>query len=152
MVKSRVDNDLINVPLKLKVRFDYRGVTKPKGIFFSSKNIESAAEEAREHKAALLRNVPFQGIQIEDIETSTHPYTVVEGNNTTPVAYAPVIVTITAEAIEDVVRFIMRDEFRKVEVVEPDTMELSKQDIERFLFRANEELRGIRSQMERRGD
>lgn len=152
MVKARVDNAVVNVPLKLRVRFDYRGTTKPKGLFFGGKNVEQAAEEQREHKAALLRNVPFQGIQVDDIDTSSQIYTVVEDHNGTPVAYAPVLVTVRAEVIEDVIRFIMRDEFRKVEVLEPESLELSKNDIERLLFRVNEELRNYRISMERRAD
>lgn len=150
MVKTRVNGEMVNVPLRLKVRFDYRGVAKSKGLFFGGKNVEQVAEEVREHKAALLRNVPVQGIYIEDIDTSSEVYTVMDEATGGLVAYAPVLVTIKAEVIEDVVRFIMRDEFRKVEVLEPDQVILSRVDVERFLFRMNEELRSYRQILERK--
>jgi hypothetical protein len=69
-----------------------------------------------------------------------------------PVAYAPIQVTIQAEVIEDVVRFIMQEEFRKVELLEPDQVVLGKHDIERLLFKMNEELRAFQIALERRAN
>lgn len=152
MVRAKIENGTVNASIKLRVRFDYRGTAKPKGLFFGGKNVEQVAEEVREHKAALLRNVPFQGIHIEEIDTSSQPYLVVEEPGGAPTAYAPVLVTFRAEVIEDIIRFIMREELRKVEVIEPELIELSKQDIERFLFRVSEEMRYYRTSYERRSD
>ena len=152
MVKAKIENETVNAAIKLRVRFDYRGAAKPKGLFFGGKSVEQVAEEVRENKVALLRNVPFQGIHIEHIDTSSQPYLVVEEPGGAQAAYAPVLVTIRAEVIEDIIRFIMREEFRKVEVLEPEVIELSKQDIERFLFRVSEEMRHYRSSYERRSD
>lgn len=152
MVKAKIGDEFQEMPLRLCVRFDYRGISKPKGFFFGSKNIDEAAEETREHKAALLRNVPVQGIHIEDIDLSNEVYTVFDENIGGPVAYAPIYVTIRAEFIEDVVRFIMCEEFRKVELIEPEQILLSKYDIERLLFKMNEELRLLQVYLERRAN
>ena len=152
MVKAKIGDEIVNMPLRLRVRFDYRGVSKPKGLFFGSKNIDQVAEETRDNKAALLRNVPVQGIHIEDIDTSSEVYTVFDEALGAPVAYAPIQVTIQAEVIEDVVRFIMQEEFRKVELLEPDQVVLGKHDIERLLFKMNEELRAFQIALERRAN
>jgi len=152
LVKAKIGDETVNMPLRLRVRFDYRGVSKPKGLFFGSKNIDQVAEETRDHKAALLRNVPVQGIQIEDIDTSSEVYTVFDEALGAPVAYAPIQVTIQAEVIEDVVRFIMQEEFRKVELLEPEQVLLGKHDIERLLFKMNEELRAFQIALERRAN
>jgi hypothetical protein len=46
----------------------------------------------------------------------------------------------------------MREEFRKVEVLEPQQILLTKHDIERFLFKMNEELRIFQTSIERRSN
>lgn len=152
MVKIRENDEIVHTSLKVRVRFDYKGVARPSRFFFGGKTIEQVAEETREHKVALLRNVPIQGVQIEDIDVSTDVYTVFDDFKGEGVAYAPVLVTIKAETIEDVIHFIARDEFRKVEIIEPEHMYLSKFDVERLLFKMNEELRAYRMDMERRAE
>ena len=54
------------------------------------------------------------------------------------VAYAPAILTANADCIEDMIKFIMRKEFRKIEVLEPSYMEISNKDLEKILFQMNE--------------
>jgi len=152
LVKAKIGDELVNMPLRLVVRFDYRGVNRPKGLFFGSKNVDRIAEENREHQATLLRNVPVQGIHIEDIDTSSETYTLFDDAMGAIVAYAPIQVTIRADMIEDVVRFIMREEFRKVELLEPEQILLTKYDIERFLFKINVELQAMQASIERRGN
>jgi hypothetical protein len=91
----------------------FREWPAPAGFFSAARQFEQVAEETREHKVALLRNVPIQGVHIEDIDTSTDVYTVFDDQRSEGVAYAPVLVTIRAETIEDVIHFTARDEFRK---------------------------------------
>ena len=43
--------------------------------------------------------------------------------------------------LEDLLRFIMRDEFRRIEVMEPSTLVLNSRDVEKLLFRINEIMR-----------
>ena len=47
--------------LRLKVRFDYRGEGKQGRLFSRWKEGEEVAEEIREQRAILLRNIPIQG-------------------------------------------------------------------------------------------
>jgi len=150
MVKVSVGDELVSQPLKLRVRFDYKGVSKPGRFGFGGKNVEQVAEEAREQKVALLRNVPIQGIQVENIDLNSEVYVVHDEISGTEVAYAPVQLLITAGGLEDVIKLIMREEFRKIEVLEPDQMIMTRHDVERFLFRTNEELRAYRSLLERK--
>jgi len=125
--------------IRVKLRLDYAGHGKP-AKWFGGKNVEQTAEEARQHKVSLLRNVPTQGIRIEDVDMSGEVYTVFEEIDRKLVAYAPVIITFSADSIEDAIKFAMKDEFRTVEVLEPESMTLSQYDIERLIFKVSEEL------------
>lgn len=149
MVKIRVGDEIVERNLKFRLRLDFKGETKNK-LFFGGKNPEKGAEEAREQNVALLRNVPYQGITIEDIDSSQEAYLVYDESTGDEIAYAPVIVTLMADSIEDVARFIMRDEFRKVEMLDPGQIVLSKQEVERFLFKVNDELRKYKSTLEKK--
>jgi hypothetical protein len=44
----------------------------------------------------------------------------------------------------------MKEEFRKIEIVEPEQLILTKYDMERLLFRVNEELSVYRENVERK--
>ncbi|MGE5543775.1 MAG: hypothetical protein ACM3UW_02280 [Bacillota bacterium] len=136
--------------LKLRVRFDYKGWAKQNRFPFKSKSVEEVAEQIREQKVALLRNVPVQGIRIDDIIMSGDVYTVFDEIRGIPVGYAPVWIEFTADTIEDAVHFIMKEEFRKVEIIEPDQLTLNKIDIERLLFRVNEELKAYKAYLDKK--
>jgi hypothetical protein len=55
-----------------------------------------------------------------------------------------------ADTIEDVIPFLLRDEFRKVEVISPDEVSLDRHEVERIIYKINEELRNYRLYLERR--
>lgn len=136
--------------LKLRVRFDYKGWAKNNRFPFKSKSVEEVAEQTREQKVALLRNVPVQGIRIDDIVMSGDVYTVFDDIRGIAVGYAPIWIEFTADTIEDAVHFIMKEEFRKVEIIEPDQLNLGKVDVERLLFRVNEELKAYKAYLEKK--
>ena len=75
--------------LKLRVRFDYKGWAKQNRFPFRSKSVEEIAEQTREQKVALLRNVPVQGIQVDDIIMNDEVYTVYDELRGVSVGYAP---------------------------------------------------------------
>jgi len=112
--------------------------------------VEEIAEQTREQKVALLRNVPVQGIQVDDIIMNDEVYTVYDELRGVSVGYAPVWIEFTADTIEDAVHFIMKEEFRKVEIIEPSQLTLSKLDIERLLFRVNEELKAYKAYLDKK--
>ena len=136
--------------LKLRVRFDYKGWAIQNRFPFRSKSVEEIAEQTREQKVALLRNVPVQGIQVDDIIMNDEVYTVYDELRGVSVGYAPVWIEFTADTIEDAVHFIMKEEFRKVEIIEPSQLTLSKLDIERLLFRVNEELKAYKAYLDKK--
>ncbi len=125
--------------IRVKLRLDYAGYGKQAKLF-GGKNLEQMAEEARQHKVSLLRNVPTQGIHIEEVDMSGEVYTVYEEIGRKMVAFAPVLITFCADSIEDAIKFSMKDEFRTVEVLEPENLTLSKYDLERLVFKVSEEL------------
>ncbi|MEA1960052.1 MAG: hypothetical protein U9N81_01960 [Bacillota bacterium] len=126
-------------PLKIKLRLDYIGTGKPSKIF-GGKSAEQLAEENRQHKVSLMRNVPIQGIRIDEIDMSQEIYFVLDEITGKSIAYAPVLITFYADGIEDAIKFSMKEEFRTVEVLEPEKMEFTRYEIERLLFKVSEEL------------
>lgn len=136
--------------IKVRVRLDFRGTVKPGRFLFGGKSTEKIAEELREQQAAFLRNVPLQGIFVEDIDMGMSIYMVSDEIEGRDVAYAPIILLLQADSLEDVAQFISREEFRKIEILEPEEMMMSKFDVERLLFRMNRELQKHRQYLERR--
>jgi hypothetical protein len=136
--------------IKARIRLDFRGQARPGRFLFGGKPVDKAAEEAREQQVALLRNVPIQGVHIEDIDMSAEVYTVWDDVTNNEIAYAPVILTLRAENLEDLLRFIAREDFRKIEVIEPGRVVLSRQDMERLLFKINGELKNSIEHLERK--
>lgn len=141
---------LVDRDIKVRIRLDFKGTNKPGRLLFGGKTVEKAAEEVREQQVALFRNVPMQGLHIEDIDMSNEIYTVIDEVTNVEVAYAPVVLTITADALDDVARFITRDDIRRVEVLEPGSITLNRYDLERLMFRIYEEMRSYRLQLERK--
>lgn len=137
--------------LRMRVRFDYKGRGRQNKLF-GSKNSEQAAEELRQHKVSLVRNVPIQGIYIEEIDMSQEVYSVFDEVHNKMVDYAPVYITFSADSMEDAVKFTMKEEFRTVEVLDPESMTLSRLDMERLLLKVSEELANYRSYLERKLD
>lgn len=136
--------------LRVKIRLDFKGQAKPGRFLFGGKQVDKAAEEAREQHVALLRNVPVQGVYIEDIDVSIEVYTVWDDIANAEIAYAPVVLTVNAENIEDLLRFIAREEFRKIDVQEPGRVVLNRNQLERLLFKINGEIKNYVGQLERK--
>ncbi len=137
--------------IKMRVRFDFVGKGK-QNKFFGNKNSEQFAEEVRQHKVTLIRNVPIQGIYIEDIDMSQEIYTVQDDITGKKLAYAPVSVIFEADSMDDAAKFTMKEEFRKVEVLEPEEISLSKFEIERLLLKVSEELVNYKDFLEKKLD
>jgi hypothetical protein len=143
--------DKILSEIKIKIRFDYLGKAKS-GKLFGNKNVEQVAEETRQQQVSLLRNVPVQGIRIEDIEMSQEVYLVMDEISGKKHAYAPVLITFYADSIEDAIKFSMKEEFRTVEIIEPGELLLSKNDIEKLLFKVSKELVAYKDYLMRKID
>lgn len=135
----------------MRVRFDFVGKGK-QGKLFGGKNSEYLAEEVRQHKVTLIRNVPIQGIYIDDIDMSQEIYTVQDDITGKKLAYAPVSIVFYADSLEDAVKFTMKEEFRKIEVLEPEDVNLSKFEVERLLLKVSEELVNYKGYLQRKLD
>lgn len=138
--------------LKMRVRFDFVGRERGGKLFFGSKNGEQAAEEIRQHKASLIRNIPIQGIIIEEIDMAQEIYQVYDDINGKAITFAPLIISFTADTIEDALKFTMKEEFRTIEILEPEMIELGKMEIERILLKVNEELTNYKNYVQRKID
>ncbi len=134
----------------VRVRLDFRGTGKQGRFLFGGKPTDKVAEEAREQQAAIFRNVPMQGIQVLDIDLSTEVYTVFDELANTEIAYAPLILTVKADSLERVIRLVAREDFRKVEVLDPASVSLNHQELERLLFKVHEELLEYKIRLERK--
>lgn len=136
--------------IKARIRLDIKGTSKPGRFLFGGKPMDKVAEEAREQQLILLRNVPIQGIHIENIDMGLDIYTVFEDLNNQEVSYAPLILEVTAHTIEDLVRFIFREDFRKIEVLTPSALTLHSYDLERLIFLIAQEFKNYSMQLERK--
>jgi hypothetical protein len=145
------DNSLIDRDgVLFKVRLDFKSNGRPGRLLFGGKPSEKAAEEIREQQVAVFRNIPMQGIQIIDIDVSTDVYSVYDEITNTNVSYAPLVLTVKADNLENIVRFITREDFRKIEILDPASITLSHSDLERLLFRVYEEMKEYRLRLEKK--
>ncbi len=127
------------VKIKIRVRFDYCGLPRPARFFFGGRGAKEVAEEIRQQQANMWRHVPIQGVHIEDIEFF-ELYTVFDEVEETHAVYAPVELRATIDSLEDLLRFVIRDEFRRVEFIEPEQLNLINRDLERLFFKFGEAL------------
>lgn len=138
--------------IRLRVRFDYVAEGKSGRRLFAGKSSDEQAEELRQHKVALIRNVPVQGINIEEIDMSMEVYTLFDEFTNRFSSCAPVSITFSVETLEDAIKFIMKDEFRTIEILEPHEMNLSRLEVERLLSKINEGLQTYRLYLEKKMD
>ncbi len=125
--------------VRVKIRYDYRGTPRPARFFFGGKGTKEVAEERREQEATMWRNVPLQGIRVEDI-AYLDLYLVYDEQDEAEIAYAPLELLIALDSLEDSLQFICRSEFKRLQVVEPDRVSLSSRQLERVLFKFGETL------------
>lgn len=126
--------------IRARVRFDYRGKSRPSRFFFGGKAAAEAAEDLRQQQEALWRNIPIQGLLVENIERGEN-YTVYDEEIDGEVAFAPLEMTVLADSPADLIRFASREEFRYLRILEPERMTLSGQDLERIFFQVYEQVR-----------
>ncbi|MBM7865432.1 hypothetical protein GTO89_01405 [Heliobacterium gestii] len=136
--------------LRARVRFDFHTPIRKNRLFFGAPDVDKEAEMIREQQVALLRNVPIQGITVEDIDMAIDIYILLDEATGREIAFAPVIVTVGADTLEDLLRFTLRDEYRKIELIEPEQFFLHRFELERFIFRINEDQKQYRQALERR--
>lgn len=140
MLRIKSGDGFVVAPIRAKVRFDFRQTGKSRGLFGRRRPEERAFEE-RERQLAILQNVPFQGITLEEIDAEKEIYSLPSEDGDDEVAYAPVEMMVQADSIEDLIAFTLREELRKIKIVEPEEMVFSNYDVERALFRMSEEYR-----------
>ena len=126
-----------NTRLKLKIRFDYKGKPKPPRFFFGGKKAETAAQEIREQQIVLWRNIPLQGLFIDSVDLG-ELYYLFDEELDEEVAFAPLEMVVFADSLEDMLRFVLREEFRRIEILEPHHIHISNKETERLLFKINE--------------
>ena len=135
------------MPVKAKIRFDFKADTGKRRFFWQRRDLRKAAKEVRDRKVSLLKNLPFQGLSVAEFDLE-HEIYLVHDNEAREVAYAPVELLVEADTIEDLMQLTLREEFRKIRVLEPDKLFLSNNEMERFLFKVNEEFRSEIAEVE----
>ena len=136
-MKIRIGDELLTEHLRVRIRLDYRGEQRNGRFFFGGKSKEQVAELAREQQVAMLRNVPLQGLILEDVDLSLDVYAVNEviRRRLRDVAYAPILLTLRLENIEDLLPLLLKPEFRKIEFLSPENVNIHRLDLERVLYR-----------------
>lgn len=136
--------------IRAKIRLDFKGVQKPGRLFWGGQNAEKIAEELREKQVAVFRNIPIQGVTIEEVDMSMEIYTVYDDVEHSDTAFAPVILSVSASSPEDLIRFIIRDDFRKIEILEPSEVHFLQNELERLFFKMSEEIKFNREMLKRK--
>ncbi|MEL1136457.1 hypothetical protein AAC978_14890 [Desulfitobacterium sp. THU1] len=141
-MKIRIGNEELTEHIRVRIRLDFRGEGKSGRFIFGGKSREEIAEQVREQEVALLRNVPLQGIFLEDIDLSLDLYIVNEsdGRRKREVAYAPVILTLRIENLDDLLPLVVKQEFRKIEFLSPENLQIHRLDVERLFFRVSQHI------------
>ncbi|MDP4125616.1 MAG: hypothetical protein Q8912_01545 [Bacillota bacterium] len=139
-MKIKIGDELLIEHVRVRIRLDYRGEAKNGRFFFGGKSKEQMAEAIREQQVALLRNLPLQGIQIEDVDLSQDIYVVSEGDGRRAheAAFAPIILDLRVENLDDLLPLLIKPEFRKIEFLSPETISLHRLDMERLFFRISQ--------------
>ncbi len=127
--------------VKAKIRFDYKAEPKGRRFLWQHHDLQETARELRTQRASLLKNLPFQGLHVTELDLEQDVYLVADAQSQREVAYAPVEMTVEAESLEDLMQLTLCEEFRKIKVVEPSELRLSTVDVERLLFRVTSEYR-----------
>ncbi|HZK25385.1 MAG TPA: hypothetical protein VFC74_08355 [Oscillospiraceae bacterium] len=138
--------------IRARIRFDYRGKARPSRFFFGGKGTEEVAAELREQQAALWRNVPVQGVFVENIELG-EIYSVYDEEVDDEVAFAPLELEVTADSFNFLIRFAVRDEFRRLKIVEPSGLQMSVPEMEQIFFEVHSQAKNQwRQKMKRYAD
>ncbi|NLY74357.1 MAG: hypothetical protein GX075_03550 [Firmicutes bacterium] len=125
--------------VKARIRFDFKATTSGRKFFWQRQNLREIATDLRSQQASILKNMPFQGLNVENLDLDQEVYIIQDGAD--EVAFAPVELVVEADSIEDLMPLTLREEFRKIKVLEPNQISLSNGDVERLLFKVNEEYR-----------
>lgn len=136
--KRSEEREVPSLKIRAKIRFDYQGKARPSRFFFGKKSTEEAAIELRQQQAALWRNVPVQGILVEDLEMG-EIYYVFDDDVGDEVAFAPLELEVLADSICYLVRFAVREEFRRLKIMEPAQIYLSIRDMEQVFFEVHDQ-------------
>lgn len=139
-MKIKIGDELLIEHIRVRIRLDYPGEARNGRFFFGGKSKEQMAEAVRDQQVALLRNVPLQGIMIEDVDLNQDIYVVNEGDgrHTHEIAYAPIVLDLRIENLDDLLPLLIKAEFRKIEFLSPETIALHRLDMERLFFRLSQ--------------
>lgn len=133
MKVTMVNSTETSTKIKCKLRFDVVASTHTPKLFFGSNDSTALAKQNRLKEINIIKNLPMQGIMYERIFADGEIYTLEEEND--KLAYAPIEVTLYADFLEDLVPLILRDSFRRIEIIEPMELSLDKFQGERLLVR-----------------
>lgn len=135
-MKINVNNRPVMDKLRIRIRLDYRAEEKYGHFLFGNKSSSKMAEEMREQQIYLLKNVPLQGVTIENYDTGLDIYTVLEDYNRKKkeAAYAPLLLDIQADSVEDIFPLLLKPEFRKIELLSPENLNINRNSLERLLY------------------
>jgi hypothetical protein len=127
--------------IKAKIRLDFKAESGGGKFFWKRHNLQEIAKTLRSRHVTLLRNLPFQGLNVEELNEDREVYLIPDVANHRGIAYAPLELTVEADSIEDLMQFTLKEEFRKIKIIEPNEVYLSNGEVERLLVKVNQEYR-----------
>lgn len=135
-MKVKINEETVKHKLRFRIRLDFRGEEKAGRFFFGSKTSAEMANDVRKEQINQLKNVPLKGLTFEDLDQTQDIYFLQEDDHhrKQEAAYAPLVITVKAEHIEDVFPLLFRPEFKKIEVLGPENVHLERYELERLLY------------------
>ncbi|MFA6808187.1 MAG: hypothetical protein WCR27_04270 [Eubacteriales bacterium] len=135
-MRVRINDNTVSDNLILKIRLDFRAEGKNGRFFFGTKTCQAMAELCREEQKNILKNVPLKGVVLLDIDMSMDIYSIQEGERRRKreIAYAPLLLTIQVDSIENIIPLIIRQEFKQIELVKPENYNVSKLELKRLIY------------------
>ncbi|MDA8337467.1 MAG: hypothetical protein M0Z41_21185 [Peptococcaceae bacterium] len=132
--------------IRVRLRLDIKENKRKTRLSRSS--VEKRVGYRRDEQVISLQYNAFQGVEIEDIDSSGDVYLVDDQQTKTETAYAPLTIVMKITSLHDALPFIIRDDFRKIEVLEPADYWVNGREIETLFFRMSEEFVKHRQYME----
>lgn len=134
--------------VKAKIRFDFKANAGSRRFFWQRRDLRETAKTIRHQRLALLRNIPFQGLNVAELNEDFEIYLMPDDNNGREAAYAPAELVVEADSIEDLMPLTLKEEFRKIKLLEPEKLMISNNEMEKFLYKMNTEYRNEVGELE----
>lgn len=141
VLKVKINENTLKNMYRFRIRLDFRAEGKTGHFFFGSKSCVEVAKDVRDEQVSLYQNASYSGLSFQDFDTSLDIYLVKEDirRKKQEAAYAPLLMTVTADHLEDISTLLWKPELKKIDILGPDNIHLEKSEIESLINRISKD-------------